>query len=51
MPPLRAVLYSRQGCHLCDVAREQLEHHGLAVETVDIDADPELIARYTAVTQ
>jgi glutaredoxin len=39
-------LYTRQGCHLCDNAREILVRHGLTPESVDIDADPELLARY-----
>jgi hypothetical protein len=29
------------------VAQRQLEQHGLAVEVVDIDSDPALVARYT----
>ncbi|HEX4148258.1 MAG TPA: glutaredoxin family protein [Pirellulales bacterium] len=41
------ILYTRQGCHLCDVARGVLERHGLAPQAVDIDADPELQARFT----
>ena len=40
------VVYSRRGCHLCDVAVEVLRRHGLACESVDIDAHPELRARY-----
>jgi glutaredoxin len=43
---LRAQLYTRQGCHLCDDARALLERHGLAVESIDIDADPALRERY-----
>ena len=39
-------LYSRQGCHLCDDAAALLAHYHLAFETVDIDADPQLQARY-----
>ena len=42
----RAILYTRAGCHLCDEARELLVRHGLRPESVDIDADPELRARY-----
>lgn len=51
-PPLKhdVVLYTRQGCHLCDVAAEVLTRHGLQFESVDIDTDtraePELRARY-----
>jgi len=40
------VLYSRNGCHLCDVAAEILARHGLKFERIDIDAEPELQARY-----
>jgi len=45
--PKKAILYTRVGCHLCDDARQILERHGLTVEPVDIDQDPELVARYT----
>jgi len=40
------VLYTRQGCHLCDEALAVLVRHGLAPRLVDIDADPELHERY-----
>ena len=40
------VLYSRGGCHLCDVAADILARHGLEFERVDIDSDPALRARY-----
>jgi glutaredoxin len=42
------VLYSRNGCHLCDVAAEILARHGLEFERVNVDAEPELRARYDA---
>lgn len=42
------VLYSRQGCHLCDAAAAALKRHGLEFEVVDVDADPELRQRYDA---
>lgn len=42
----RVVLYTRAGCHLCDDARDLLVRHGLLPESVDIDADPQLRARY-----
>ena len=48
--PERVVLYSRAGCHLCDVARAGVERvcreTGTAFREVDVDADPELVARY-----
>jgi glutaredoxin len=49
-PPLQIVLYTRQGCHLCDDARAALDAAGrryrLEVRAVDVDTDPELAARY-----
>lgn len=41
------ILYSRHGCHLCEVARTVLERHGLRPQEVDIESDPALLARYT----
>lgn len=46
MPAPEAILYTRVGCHLCDDARVMLESHGLAVRTIDIDRDPDLVAHY-----
>jgi glutaredoxin len=40
------VLYSRQGCHLCDLAGEVLTRHGLRFDVVDVDKDPALRAHY-----
>jgi glutaredoxin len=40
------ILYSRVGCHLCDVAAAVLTGHGLAFEVIDVDLDPALQARY-----
>jgi glutaredoxin len=49
-PMHKVVLYSRPGCHLCDVAREaivsQRERLGFAFEEVDIEADEELELEY-----
>lgn len=42
----RVILYTRDGCHLCDDARDLLFRHGLRPESVDIDADAELRQRY-----
>lgn len=43
-------LYSRAWCHLCDEMRAELEPlasaFGCAVEVVDVDADPALVALY-----
>jgi glutaredoxin len=40
------VLYTRQGCHLCDEAKLLLEQFGLRPSFVDIDTDPELRQRF-----
>ena len=40
------VLYSRDGCHLCDQAREVLLRVGHPFDEVDIEADPELHRKY-----
>ncbi len=40
------ILYTRQGCHLCDDARQLLERHGLRPTLVDVDADPALRSQY-----
>jgi glutaredoxin len=42
----KIIVYSRQGCHLCDDAAALLARHGLEFDTVDIDADPKLRERY-----
>jgi glutaredoxin len=49
-PMHRVVLYSRPGCHLCDVARETIlslrERLGFEFAEVDIEADEELELDY-----
>ncbi len=40
------VLYTRQGCHLCDDALAILERHGIRPRLIDIDADRLLRERY-----
>jgi glutaredoxin len=43
-------LYTRAGCHLCEVARGVVERVAAGraeVELVDIDTDPQLLERYT----
>jgi glutaredoxin len=46
----RVVLYSRPGCHLCDVAREVVQRVcadlGVSFDEVSIDLDPELRRRF-----
>lgn len=47
---LRVVMYTRQGCHLCEAAWTRLERarkrYGFALEQIDIDGDPALAERY-----
>jgi glutaredoxin len=47
----RVVVLTRQGCHLCDVALAQVAavcaETGERYAVVDVDADPELLRRYT----
>jgi glutaredoxin len=42
----RIVLYSREGCHLCEEAKVLLEQCGLQTVCVDIDDDTTLIKRF-----
>jgi glutaredoxin len=42
----KTVLYSRNGCHLCDLAEQLLIEHGLRPVVVDIDADANLVERF-----
>jgi glutaredoxin len=39
------VLYTRNGCHLCEDALALLRAHGLEPRLVNIDEDPSLRAR------
>jgi glutaredoxin len=47
----RVTLYARQGCHLCEAARETVARVcaelGETFEEVDVDTDPELRRRFT----
>jgi len=47
----RITFYTRTGCHLCDEARVVIEQAcaelGEEYAEVDIDSDPELVARFT----
>jgi glutaredoxin len=52
-PPLkgmRVVMYTRQGCHLCEDAWRLLEAErprwGYTLEAVDVDTDPALAAEH-----
>jgi glutaredoxin len=42
----QAVLYTRQGCHLCEQAHQVLLRYGLRPTVVDVDQDTELVRRY-----
>ena len=46
----RVVLYTKPGCHLCDVMKAQMSaarcDELYTLEEVDIEKDPELSARY-----
>ena len=48
--PASFLLYSRSYCHLCDDMRLALEQctgvAPLAISVIDVDDDPELLARY-----
>ncbi len=41
------VLIRRVGCHLCDDVEAILGRLEIGFELVDVDADPELLARYS----
>ena len=47
----RVTFYTRQGCHLCDVARETVARVcaelGESFDEVDVDGDDELRERFT----
>jgi glutaredoxin len=52
MPDLRqVVLYSRKGCHLCEVVKESLaklhKRGGFSWREVDVDSDPGLHRQFT----
>lgn len=40
------VLFSRDGCHLCEEAEQLLEALGLPFERRDVDEDPRWVAQY-----
>jgi len=49
---IRLTIYSRPGCHLCEVMKAAVDRvlpvvgMAVAVEEIDISTDPELEARY-----
>jgi glutaredoxin len=44
------VVYSRKGCHLCDVVKQQLTNLQSSADftwrEIDIDSDPELVRKF-----
>jgi len=46
----KVTLYTRRGCHLCDVAKQAIDsarsRRPFEYEELDIDSDPELRERY-----
>ncbi len=49
-PDQRFLLVTRQDCHLCTDAWKLLQtyqkQHDFVLETVDVDSDPDLVAKY-----
>ena len=49
-PAPEVILYSRKGCHLCDVVKHSLTRlsgsAGFTWQEIDIDADPDLFSRF-----
>jgi len=50
-PERQVVLYSRKGCHLCDVAKETLtklhRRGGFTLQEMDVDSDEQLRRQFT----
>jgi glutaredoxin len=42
----QVLLFTRSGCHLCEDAEAILTRHGLLPQKIDVDASPELRAKY-----
>jgi glutaredoxin len=49
--PAEVILYTRKGCHLCEVVKESLvkleRRGGYKWQEVDVDSDPEVRRLYT----
>jgi hypothetical protein len=47
---VRFIFYTRQNCHLCNVAWRQMQtaqrSHGFILNVIDVDEQPELAARH-----
>lgn len=39
-------LYTRRGCHLCELAEDMLAAQGADARLIDVDGDPEALTRY-----
>jgi glutaredoxin len=45
-PTIKVVLYTRDGCHLCEEAHKVLSDFGISPFLIDIDTDPKLRERF-----
>ena len=49
--PGEVILYSRKGCHLCQIVKESLvkleKHASFTWREIDVDSDPEVRRLYT----
>ena len=43
---MRARLYGRRGCHLCEEMARELRSLGVDFDEIDVDSDPHLRLRY-----
>jgi hypothetical protein len=43
---VRAKLYGRKGCHLCEVMAAELRALGIAFDEIDVDSDVQLRVKY-----
>jgi glutaredoxin len=47
----QVVVYSRKGCHLCEIVKETLtklqRHKGFSLQEIDVDSDDLLRRQYT----
>lgn len=50
-PAREVILYSRRGCHLCEIVKESLaklsHHNSFRWREVDVDSDEELRRKFT----
>jgi glutaredoxin len=51
MEPRQVIVYSRKGCHLCEIVKETLNklerRGGFTWREIDVDSDEELHRRFT----